>query len=336
MSLTSYTQQDFKSDQYVRWCPGCGNFAILNAIYKALVEVGVSPAQTAVISGIGCSSRLSYYMNTYGFHTIHGRATAIATGVKVANPALSVWQFTGDGDCLAIGGNHFIHALRRNIDINIVLHNNEIYGLTKGQFSPTSPKGLVTKSSPFGTIERPFKPADLIFGAGGTFFARTVDVDIPTSVDVMVASAKHHGTSVVEVLQNCVIFNDGAYKAISTKELRLENTILLKQGEPMLFGKNQEKGLVLDGFNLKAVMIGKNGITEHDVLIHDATTPDSFLHQRLASMAGPDLPIAMGVIRNVSEPTYDEELVNQIHEVQSKSSVKTFEDLLESIDSWEI
>ncbi len=336
MSVISYTPQDFKSDQYVRWCPGCGNFAILNAIYKALVEVGVSPAQTAVISGIGCSSRLSYYMNTYGFHTIHGRATAIATGVKVANPALSVWQFTGDGDCLAIGGNHFIHALRRNIDINIVLHNNEIYGLTKGQFSPTSPKGLITKSSPFGTIERPFKPAELIFGAGGTFFARTVDVDIPTSVEAMVAAAKHRGTSVVEVLQNCVIFNDGAYKTISTKELRVENTILLKQGEPMLFGKNQEKGLVLDGFNLKAVMVGQNGITENDVLIHDATTPDFFLHQRLAAMSGPDLPIAMGVIRNVSEPTYDEELVNQIHEVQSHSSVKTFEDLLNSIESWEI
>jgi 2-oxoglutarate ferredoxin oxidoreductase subunit beta len=336
MSLTSYIPQDYKSDQYVRWCPGCGNFAILNAIYKAMAEVGVSPAQTAVISGIGCSSRLSYYMNTYGFHTIHGRATAIATGVKVANPSLSVWQFTGDGDCLAIGGNHFIHALRRNIDINIILHNNRIYGLTKGQFSPTSPKGMITKSSPFGTIERPFKPAELIFGAGGTFFARTVDVDIPTLVEVMVAAAKHHGTSVVEVLQNCVIFNNGAYKTISTKDLRVENTILLKHGEPMLFGKNREKGLVLDGFNLKVVTIGRNGITENDVLIHDATMQDFVLHQKLAGMTGPDFPIAIGVIRNVSEPTYNDELVNQIHDVQSKSSVKTFEDLLDSIDSWEI
>ncbi|MBB3188017.1 2-oxoacid:ferredoxin oxidoreductase subunit beta [Microbacter margulisiae] len=336
MPNPTYIPQDFKSDQYVRWCPGCGNFAILNAIYKALAEVGVSPANTAVISGIGCSSRLSYYMNTYGFHTIHGRATAIATGVKVANPALSVWQFTGDGDCLAIGGNHFIHALRRNIDINIVLHNNEIYGLTKGQFSPTSPKGMITKSSPYGTIERPFKPAELIFGAGGTFFARTVDVDIPTSVETMVAAAKHHGTSVVEVLQNCVIFNDGAYKMISTKELRAENVIFLKHGEPMLFGKNKEKGLTLEGFNLKAVSLGGRGVSAKDVLIHDATTQDFVLHQKLAAMSAPDLPIAMGVIRNVEESTYDDALVNQIHEVQSKSRIKTFEDLLDSIDSWEI
>lgn len=336
MTNSLYSPQDFKSDQYVRWCPGCGNFAILNAIYKALAAVNVSPSQTAVISGIGCSSRLSYYMNTYGFHTIHGRATAIATGVKVANPSLSVWQFTGDGDCLAIGGNHFIHALRRNIDINIVLHNNEIYGLTKGQFSPTSPKGLVTKSSPYGTFERPFQPADLIFGAGGTFFARTVDVDIPTSVDTMVAAAKHHGTSVVEVLQNCVIFNDGAYRTVSTKELRAENAIFLHHGEPMLFGKNKEKGLILDGFSLKAVKIGENGITEKDILVHDATTKDYFLHQRLASMSGPDLPIALGVIRNVDEPTYEEAMLTQIEEVQSKTKVKTFSDLMDSIESWEI
>lgn len=335
-SQTTYTVQDFKSDQYVRWCPGCGDFAILNAIYKAMAELGVDPSQTAVVSGIGCSSRLTYYMNTYGFHTIHGRASAIATGVKAANPALTVWQFTGDGDCLAIGGNHFIHAVRRNIDINIVLHNNEIYGLTKGQYSPTSRKGLITKSSPFGTIERPFRPAELTFGARGTFFARTIDVDVKTSADVMVAAAKHKGTSVVEVLQNCVIFNDGAHKEISNKEARLEKTVLLQHGKPMLFGKDNEKGLILDGFNLKVVTLGENGITKQDILVHDATTEDSTLHLKLANMTGPDMPVAMGVIRNFRTSTYDEELVQQIEEVQSKSKIKNFDDLLKSIDSWEI
>ncbi|MDP4202963.1 MAG: 2-oxoacid:ferredoxin oxidoreductase subunit beta [Bacteroidota bacterium] len=336
MSSQTYTAQDFKSDQYVRWCPGCGDFAILNSIYKAMAELGVDPSQTAVISGIGCSSRLTYYMNTYGFHTIHGRAAAVATGVKSANPALTVWQFTGDGDCLAIGGNHFIHAVRRNIDINIVLHNNEIYGLTKGQYSPTSKKGLVTKSSPFGTIERPFRPAELTFGARGTFFARTIDVDTKGSTDVMVAAAKHKGTSVVEVLQNCVIFNDGAHKEISSKEARAEKTITLEQGKPMLFGKDNEKGLMLDGFNLKVVTLGENGITEKDILVHDATTEDNTLHLKLANMTGPDMPVAMGVIRNFATSTYNDELVQQIEEVQAKSKIKTFDDLLKSLDSWEI
>jgi len=336
MSSQTYSTQDFKSDQYVRWCPGCGDFAILNSIYKAMSELGIAPSQTAVISGIGCSSRLTYYMNTYGFHTIHGRAAAIATGVKAANPALTVWQFTGDGDCLAIGGNHFIHAVRRNIDINIVLHNNEIYGLTKGQYSPTSRKGLVTKSSPFGTIERPFRPAELAFGARGTFFARSIDVDTKTSADVMLAAAKHKGTSVVEVLQNCVIFNDGAHKEISSKEFRAEKTILLKHGKPMLFGKDNEKGLVLDGFNLKVVTVGENGITEKDILVHNAKTEDNTLHLKLATMAGPELPVAFGVIRDYITNTYDDELVEQIEQVQAKSKIKTFDDLLDSLDSWEI
>jgi 2-oxoglutarate ferredoxin oxidoreductase subunit beta len=336
MSSQTYTAQDFKSDQYVRWCPGCGDFAILNSIYKAMAELGVDPSQTAVISGIGCSSRLTYYMNTYGFHTIHGRAAAVATGVKAANPALTVWQFTGDGDCLAIGGNHFIHAVRRNIDINIVLHNNEIYGLTKGQYSPTSQKGLVTKSSPFGTIERPFRPAELAFGARGTFFARTIDVDTKTSADVMLLAAKHKGTSVVEVLQNCVIFNDGVHKELSSKEFRAERTILLKHGEPMLFGKENEKGLMLDGFNLKVVTLGENGITEKDILVHDATTEDSTMHLKLAIMTGPDFPVAMGVIRDFTTATYNDELVEQIEQVQAKSKIKNFADLLNSLDSWEI
>ena len=205
----TYTAKDYKSDQYVRWCPGCGDHAAVNTLQKAMAEVGVAPHETCVISGIGCSSRLPYYMNTYGFHTIHGRGLAVATGVKVANPKLAVWAVTGDGDCLAIGGNHFIHAVRRNIDLNILLLNNQIYGLTKGQYSPTSERGLVTKSSPFGTVEDPFIPAELCIGARGHFFARALDVDLQTSKDVMVAAAKHEGASVVEILQNCVIFSDG-------------------------------------------------------------------------------------------------------------------------------
>ncbi|MDD2512742.1 MAG: 2-oxoacid:ferredoxin oxidoreductase subunit beta, partial [Proteiniphilum sp.] len=254
-----YLPKDYKSEIAVRWCPGCGNYAILNCLHKALAELNISPHNTAVISGIGCSSRLPYYMNTYGFHTIHGRAAAIATGVKVANPALSVWVATGDGDSLAIGGNHFIHALRRNVDINIILFNNKIYGLTKGQYSPTSARGFISKSSPYGTVEDPFRPAELCFGARGTFFARAIDVDMKTQVEVMVEAARHKGASVVEVLQNCVIFNNGIHNKISDRAWKDDNTVTLKQGEKMIFGKENNKGLVLDGWNLKAVTIGEDG-----------------------------------------------------------------------------
>ena len=233
---TIYTAKDFKSDQYVRWCPGCGDHAVVNTLQKAMAELGIPPHMTAVISGIGCSSRLPYYMNTYGFHTIHGRASAIATGVKVANPELTVWQITGDGDCLAIGGNHFIHAVRRNVDLNIILLNNKIYGLTKGQYSPTSDRGAVTKSSPYGTVEDPFIPAELAFGARGTFFARSIDVDLSVAKEVMVEAARHKGASVVEILQNCVIFNDKIHSFVADKEFRAERTIHLKHGEKMLFG----------------------------------------------------------------------------------------------------
>ena len=222
-----YAPKDYKSDQYVRWCPGCGDHAVVNTLQKAMAEIGVAPHETVVISGIGCSSRLPYYMNTYGFHTIHGRGLAIATGVKTANPKLSVWSVTGDGDCLAIGGNHFIHAVRRNINLNILLLNNKIYGLTKGQYSPTSERGSVTKSSPYGTVEEPFIPAELTIGARGTFFARAIDVDLQTSKDMMVEAAKHQGAAVVEILQNCVIFNDGIHKCISDKEFRDDRTIIL-------------------------------------------------------------------------------------------------------------
>ena len=334
--MTPYTAKDFKSDQYVRWCPGCGDHAVLNCLQKAMAEVGIAPDKTAVISGIGCSSRLPYYMNTYGFHTIHGRGGAVATGLKTAHPELSVWQITGDGDCLAIGGNHFIHSVRRNIDMNILLFNNQIYGLTKGQYSPTSKKGFVCKSSPFGTVEEPFRPAELTFGARGTFFARTLDVDLKTSVDVMVEAAKHKGASVVEILVNCIIFNDGVYGWIADRENRDDRMIVLKHGEKMIFGKNRDKGLMLDGFNLKAVTIGENGITEKDILTHDATCEDTTLHLKLALMQGPDMPIAMGVIRAVEAETYNNAVHAQIAEVQAKTDVKTFDDLVATYESWEM
>jgi len=331
-----YTAKDFKSDQYVRWCPGCGDYAVLNSLQKVMADLGVAPHDIAVISGIGCSSRLPYYTSSYGFHTIHGRGAAVATGVKVANPKLTVWQITGDGDCLAIGGNHFIHSVRRNVDLNVLLFNNQIYGLTKGQYSPTTKKGFVTKSSPFGTVERPFRPAELTFGARGTFFARLLDVDLKTSQQCMIAAAKHKGTSVVECLVNCVIFNDGAHGWLSEKETRTDRTIVLEDGKPMIFGKDRNKGLVLDGFNLKVVTIGENGITENNILVHDATCQDTTLHMKLAMMEGPDMPIALGVIRDVEEETYDEAVEAQIAEVQAKSKIKTFDELIATCEQWEM
>lgn len=334
--MNTYTAKDFKSDQYVRWCPGCGDFAVLNVLQKAMSELGLEPHQTAVISGIGCSSRLPYYMNTYGFHTIHGRASAIASGVKVANPALSVWQITGDGDCLAIGGNHFIHAVRRNVDLNIVLLNNKIYGLTKGQYSPTTERGFVTKTSPYGTVEDPFVPAELTFGARGRFFARSIDVDLPTTLEIMLAAGRHKGTAVMEVLQNCVIFTDGVHDYYTNKETRPDRTIHLKQGEKMLFGANNEKGLYLDGFELKQGVIGENGLTLDKVLTHDATIADNTLHYKLAMMAGPDMPLAMGVIRAVEAPAYDACVSQQIEEVQTKNKNRTLRDYLLTRETWEV
>lgn len=332
-----YAPKDYKSSGKVKWCPGCGDHAVLNTLHKAMAELGVQPDQIAVISGIGCSSRLPYYMNTYGFHTIHGRASAIATGVKTANPALTVWQVTGDGDCLAIGGNHFIHAVRRNIDLNIILMNNRIYGLTKGQYSPTSPKGFVSKSSPYGTVEEPFRPAELTFGARGQFFARILDVDLKNSQEVLVKAAQHKGASVVEALVNCVIFNDGTHKDISDKETRDDRVIYLRHGEKMIFGKNRDKGLMLDGFNLKVVTIGENGITEDDILTHDAHCQDSTLHFKLGTMCGPDYPVALGVIREVEAPTYDAAVEEQIQEVQVKRpQVKCLNDFFKTLETWEI
>lgn len=331
-----YTAKDFKSDQYVRWCPGCGDYAVLNTLQKVMAELAIPPHQTAVISGIGCSSRLPYYISGYGFHTIHGRGAAVATGVKVANPKLSVWQITGDGDCMAIGGNHFIHSVRRNVDMNVLLFNNQIYGLTKGQYSPTTKKGYVTKSSPFGTVERPFRPAELALGARATFFARLLDVDLKNSQVSMLAAARHIGTSVVECLVNCVIFNDGAHGYLAEKETRADRLLFLEHGKPMIFGKENNKGLVLEGLNLKVVTIGENGITESDLLVHDANCEDTTMQLKLALMEGPEMPIAMGVFRDVVEDAYDAAVEKQIADVQAKSKIKTFDDLIASCEHWEM
>lgn len=338
--MVRYTPQDFKSDQEVKWCPGCGNHFILNAVTKALPEVAeelnYQHQRFTFVSGIGCSSRFPYYVHTYGFHGIHGRAAAIATGVKVANPTLSVWEVTGDGDALAIGGNHFIHAIRRNIDINIMLFNNQIYGLTKGQYSPTSPLGKVTKTSPYGTVEHPFSPGEIVLGARGTFFARTIDMDVNLTKDCLVAAAKNDGASVVEILQNCVIFNDKAYDAFLNKEVREDSTIVLRHGEPMIFGKNRDKGLILDGLKLKVVKIGENGITRADILVHNAHEPNPGIHMMLVNMKAPDMPVALGVIRAVKDHTYDDQVRDQLIEVRMRAKIFNMDQLLHSGETWEV
>ncbi len=334
--MTTYTSSDYKKGS-PRWCPGCGDHFFLASLHNALAAIGVAPEDTAVISGIGCSSRLPHYMATYGMNTIHGRAAAIATGVKLANPSLSVWQVSGDGDGLAIGGNHFIHANRRNIDINIILLNNRIYGLTKGQYSPTSPRGFVSKSSPYGTVEDPFYPAELCFGARGHFFARTVATDGRHTVDVLQAAYHHRGTTVTEVLQNCVIFNDGTHQAVYDKAGRAKNAIYVRHGEPLLFGENNEYGLAQDGFSVKVIELGKDGATIDDVLVHDAHCSDPTLHLKLALMGPAEgFPIALGVIRDVDAPTYDDCLYQQLDEVSATKKYHSFAELLLTNDTWTV
>ena len=333
--MSEYTLNDFKKGQ-PRWCPGCGDHFFLASLHKAMAELGIAPYNTAVISGIGCSSRLPYYMNTYAMQTIHGRAASISTGFKVARPDVTVWQISGDGDGLAIGGNHFIHAVRRNIDINMILLNNRIYGLTKGQYSPTSPRGFVSKSSPYGTVEDPFRPAELCFGARGRFFARAVASDAPATVAILKAAAQHKGASVCEIMQNRVIFNNGVYDAIYTKEGRAKNAIYLEHGKPMLFGENKEFGLMQEGFGLKVVKLGENGITEKDILVHDAHCMDNTLQLKLALMEGPDFPIALGVIRDVEAPTYNEAVDAQIEEIKGKKKYHNFNELLMTNDIFEV
>ncbi len=302
------TRKDFQTDQDVRWCPGCGDYAILAALQKTLPELGVPKEQIAVVSGIGCSSRLPYYVGTYGFHTIHGRAFCIATGLKAAQPHLSVWVATGDGDALSIGGNHLIHAIRRNVDINILLFNNRIYGLTKGQYSPTSELGKRTKSTPDGSIDRPFEPLQLALGAGATFVARTVDKDPKHMSDMMLRAAQHRGTSIVEIYQNCNIFNDGTFRVLTDRETRDENRLVLSDGERLTFAGGS-RVVVQDGFDLRVA--DADAVDPEDVLQHDERASLGY-HQRLATLGGPGTPTPLGVLRSVDAPTYDGLLTEQV------------------------
>ncbi len=336
MADINYTAKDFKSENEVRWCPGCGDYAIMNAVQRTMAEMNIPHEKFAVISGIGCSSRFPYYMSTFGFHTVHGRATAIASGVKTANPDLNVWVITGDGDAMAIGGNHFIHLVRRNIDVNLVLFNNKIYGLTKGQYSPTSDRGVVTKTSPFGTVEDPFVPGQLVVGASGNFFARAVDSNVKHTQHVLMQAAQHSGTSVVEVLQNCVIFNDGIHEEIADPKFRNERQLFLEHDQPMVFGNENEKGLVFDKGKLKVVTIGQDGYTLDDILVHDAKTADPTLHLALINMCLPEFPVAMGVIRSVEAPIYDQEVTKQIKTVQASRKITNVDELLRSGNTWEV
>ena len=334
--VVNLTKEDFVSDQIVKWCPGCGDHAILKAVEAVFPKLGKKKEDIVVVSGIGCSSRFPYYMNTYGFHSIHGRAAAIATGVKLANPNLSVWVVTGDGDCTAIGGNHFIHAVRRNIDMNLLLFNNRIYGLTKGQFSPCTFRGTVTKTSPQGTYEDTFNVGELVIGAGGKFFARGVDINTPELTDICLEAKNHDGLSVVEILQNCMIFSNGIHENITAKEVRDDMQVKCVHGQPLIFGKNRDKGIVLRGNKLEVVTIGENGVTEADILVHDEKEPTTGIHMMLAHMAPPEFPVAIGVIRNVEAPTYNQCLDGVIENETTKSSIKCVDDLLNSGSTWDI
>ena len=329
-----YTKKDFVSDQEVKWCPGCGDYVILSAIQTALSKIGRKQEDIVFVSGIGCSSRFPYYLNTYGYHTIHGRATAVASGVKTANPNLSVWVITGDGDGLSIGGNHLIHALRRNIDMNIILFNNETYGLTKGQYSPTTKQGQVTKSTPYGSLDRPFSPANLAFGANATFIARTLDTDPKHIEKIMLAAEEHRGTSFVEVLQNCVIFNDGCHDEYTAKKSRNDHSLMLTDGQPMTFGNEVKKGIILDDLTLKVVELGEK-YTQEDCLVHNKT--NEMLASLLVSMdLNPQMPKLYGVIYAVKDVIYNEQVTAQITEVKAKKGSGDFHKLLHSGDTWEI
>ncbi|HQJ75143.1 MAG TPA: 2-oxoacid:ferredoxin oxidoreductase subunit beta [Bacteroidota bacterium] len=330
-----YTAKDFASDQDVRWCPGCGDYSILAQVQRTLPELNIPKEKIVFVSGIGCSSRFPYYMNTYGFHGIHGRATAIASGLKVSRPDLSVWVATGDGDLLSIGGNHFIHVLRRNIDMNILLFNNKIYGLTKGQYSPTSEHGKKTKSSPFGVIDHPFNPILLALGAEGTFIARSIDREPKHLQEMIYRAAKHKGTSFIEIFQNCNIFNDGAYDHLTDKEVKDENVVVIEHNKPLVFGKKRNKGIKLDGFNPKVINFddGKNSI--NDCLIYDETNNDlAYIVARLTD--NPSFPTPIGVFLSVERSTYDEEMVQQIEGAKKKLGVGDLNKLFNSGNVWEV
>ena len=326
-------RQDFVSDQEVRWCPGCGDYSILAQTQKTLPELGIAREKFVFVSGIGCSSRFPYYVNTYGFHGIHGRAPTIATGIKASRPDLSVWVITGDGDSLSIGGNHFMHVIRRNVDINLILFNNRIYGLTKGQYSPTSEFGKKTKSTPQGSIDYPINPLCVALANEATFVARSVDVDVKHLAVVLTQAAQHKGVSFVEVFQNCNIFNDGAFKHFTEREIREERTINLEHGKPLIFGKDKNKGIRLNGLKLEVVELG-GGIGEADLLVHDIHSPEPSLAYMLARMDYPDFPVPVGVFRSVAKPTYEELLEAQVEDSITRMGPGSLEKLLHSGDTW--
>jgi len=327
------TRKDFTSDQDVRWCPGCGDYAILATMQRTLPEVGADPAKTVFLSGIGCSSRFPYYMNTYGFHSIHGRAPAFATGLKLTNPELDIWVITGDGDGLSIGGNHLMHLLRRNVDVQLILFNNRIYGLTKGQYSPTSLVGLRSPSTPLGSVDMPVTPALLALGAGARFVARSVDTLAAHLGPTFVAAREHRGTSFVEVLQNCPVFHDGAWDHVKDKNRASDTMLMLEHGKPMLFGENKGLRLKPNSLELEIVTIGENGITEADVLVHDETNrPMAFL---LGGLEPPRFPIALGVLLRDPAPSYDASVLAQVEAAQAKG-VGNLDALLRAGHTWTV
>ena len=337
-SIPVLTKKDFQTDQEVRWCPGCGDYAILSAVQSVFPELGIPREKFVVISGIGCSSRFPYYMNTFGFHTIHGRAPAVATGVKITHPELEVWVATGDGDSLAIGGNHTIHMLRRNVGIKVLMFNNKIYGLTKGQYSPTSEFGKKTKSTPFGTADRPFNPLGLVIGADTSFVARSVDVFQQHLKDTLKKAAAHRGSAYIEILQNCNIFNDGAWFDLTEKEARSEHVVQLEHGKPLIYGKNRDKGIRLNGMELEVVHLGNgNGLTEKDVLVHDEHHPNPAYAFLLAQMEEkPGFPTPIGVLRSWDRDRYEDVMSKQIQDVIAKRGPGDLAKLLDSGDTWEV
>jgi 2-oxoglutarate ferredoxin oxidoreductase subunit beta len=333
-ATATLTRKDFMSDQEVRWCPGCGDYSILAQTQKVMPELGVPRERIVFISGIGCSSRFPYYMNTYGFHTIHGRAPAIATGLKTSRPDLMVWVVTGDGDALSIGGNHILHVLRRNVDLNIVMFNNRIYGLTKGQYSPTSEIGKRVKSAPFGAPDWPLKPLGVAIGAEATFVARTIDTDTKHLVATLERAAAHKGTAFIEVYQNCNIYNDGAFAYLTDREVHDDRTLYLEHGKPMLFGKERNRGIRLNGLAPEVVTIGEHGITEDDILHHDETKPDTNLAHMLSQLDYPDFPVPLGVLRAVQRPTYDSIVEEQQEMALSQYGEGDLDKLFNSGDTW--
>ena len=335
METSKYTRKDFASEQDVRWCPGCGDYSILAAVQKVMPDIVQDKAKQVFISGIGCASRFPYYMNTYGMHSIHGRAPAFATGVKVMNPELDVWVVAGDGDALSIGGNHILHLVRRNVDLNFLLINNQVYGLTKGQYSPTSHLGSKLKSTPLGSVDRPLSPLKLALGANANFIARTADVLAKHMQAVLKEAYLHKGTSLIEIYQNCHIFNNDVFKDVLDKQIRDDQLLFVEDGKPMIFGKEADRGIRLNpGTGRPEVVLLKN-IPESEILIHDASNPDPCLHFALACMAHP-FPTVMGVIRKIEASTYEDDLELQEKHAASGQGKGKLMDLLYSGETWKV